>query len=168
MTLLFWFLNNKLALENPASLQCLDDFRKKAPLPGECRGSFILFPTRFQSTFRLLATNWRLSCLKTIIHWNSHTRALSSNSPSNILMICFGCINVTLEKPLQGAFPTGTGLSQPRRGGGVTHLLPQNFKRLVPSASLSGGSEAVERRIQQKELSLTKWVYFNYKAKITF
>ncbi|XP_029682181.1 synaptotagmin-14 isoform X3 [Takifugu rubripes] len=33
MTLLFWFLNNKLALENPASLQCLDDFRKKAALP---------------------------------------------------------------------------------------------------------------------------------------
>ncbi|XP_027856778.1 synaptotagmin-14 isoform X3 [Xiphophorus couchianus] len=28
MTFLFWFLNNKLVLQNPASLQCLDDFRK--------------------------------------------------------------------------------------------------------------------------------------------
>ncbi|XP_055361913.1 synaptotagmin-14 isoform X4 [Betta splendens] len=28
MTLLFWYLNNKLALANPGSLQCLDDFRK--------------------------------------------------------------------------------------------------------------------------------------------
>lgn len=36
MTLLFWYLNNKLALENPGSLQCLDDFRKKAESPGEC------------------------------------------------------------------------------------------------------------------------------------
>uniref|UniRef100_H3CU16 Synaptotagmin 14 n=1 Tax=Tetraodon nigroviridis TaxID=99883 RepID=H3CU16_TETNG len=33
MTLLFWYLNNKLALENPGSLQCLDDFRKKAESP---------------------------------------------------------------------------------------------------------------------------------------
>nr|XP_040054828.1 synaptotagmin-14 isoform X5 [Gasterosteus aculeatus aculeatus] len=29
VTLLFWYLNSKLALESPASLQCLDDFRKK-------------------------------------------------------------------------------------------------------------------------------------------
>ncbi|XP_037343445.2 synaptotagmin-14 isoform X4 [Pungitius pungitius] len=29
VTLLFWYLNNKLALESPGSLQCLDDFRKK-------------------------------------------------------------------------------------------------------------------------------------------
>lgn len=35
MTLLFWYLNNKLALENPGSLQCLDDFRKKTELQGE-------------------------------------------------------------------------------------------------------------------------------------
>ncbi|MEQ2241123.1 hypothetical protein ILYODFUR_022180 [Ilyodon furcidens] len=28
MTLLFWYLNNKLVLENPGSLQCLDEFRK--------------------------------------------------------------------------------------------------------------------------------------------
>lgn len=35
MTLLFWYLNNKLALENPGSLQCLDDFRTKAELQGE-------------------------------------------------------------------------------------------------------------------------------------
>ncbi|XP_043998073.1 synaptotagmin-14 isoform X1 [Gambusia affinis] len=28
MTFLFWFLNNKLVLQNPANLQCLDDFRK--------------------------------------------------------------------------------------------------------------------------------------------
>ncbi|XP_057715892.1 synaptotagmin-14 isoform X2 [Corythoichthys intestinalis] len=28
MTLLFWYLNNKLPLENAGSLQCLDDFRK--------------------------------------------------------------------------------------------------------------------------------------------
>ncbi|XP_068608144.1 synaptotagmin-14 [Brachionichthys hirsutus] len=35
MTLLFWYLNNKLALQNPGSLQCLDDFRKKAELQGE-------------------------------------------------------------------------------------------------------------------------------------
>ncbi|XP_072313129.1 synaptotagmin-14 isoform X1 [Eucyclogobius newberryi] len=28
MTLVFWYLNNKLALENPGSLPCLDDFRK--------------------------------------------------------------------------------------------------------------------------------------------
>ncbi|KAK7904858.1 hypothetical protein WMY93_017465 [Mugilogobius chulae] len=28
MTFLFWYLNNKLALENPGSLPCLDDFRK--------------------------------------------------------------------------------------------------------------------------------------------
>ncbi|XP_061599569.1 synaptotagmin-14-like isoform X2 [Cololabis saira] len=32
MTLLFWYLNNKLALENPESLQCLDDFRKNTEL----------------------------------------------------------------------------------------------------------------------------------------
>ncbi|XP_037550453.1 synaptotagmin-14, partial [Nematolebias whitei] len=32
VTLLFWFLNNKLALENPESLQCLDDFRKNSEL----------------------------------------------------------------------------------------------------------------------------------------
>ncbi|XP_075879543.1 synaptotagmin-14 isoform X1 [Nelusetta ayraudi] len=32
MTLLFWYLSNKLALENPGSLQCLDDFRKKSDL----------------------------------------------------------------------------------------------------------------------------------------
>ncbi|TKS86354.1 Synaptotagmin-14 Synaptotagmin XIV [Collichthys lucidus] len=32
MTLLFWYLNNKLALENPGNLQCLDDFRKKTEL----------------------------------------------------------------------------------------------------------------------------------------
>ncbi|XP_068568856.1 synaptotagmin-14-like, partial [Cebidichthys violaceus] len=32
MTLLFWYLNNKLALENSGSLQCLDDFRKKNEL----------------------------------------------------------------------------------------------------------------------------------------
>ncbi|XP_033966875.2 synaptotagmin-14-like isoform X1 [Pseudochaenichthys georgianus] len=30
MTFLFWYLNNKLALDSPASLQCLDDFRKKS------------------------------------------------------------------------------------------------------------------------------------------
>lgn len=35
MTFLFWYLNNKLALENSGSLQCLDDFRKKAELQGE-------------------------------------------------------------------------------------------------------------------------------------
>ncbi|KAM8914970.1 synaptotagmin-14 isoform 3-T3 [Spinachia spinachia] len=29
VTFLFWYLNNKLALESPGSLQCLDDFRKK-------------------------------------------------------------------------------------------------------------------------------------------
>ncbi|XP_032402540.1 synaptotagmin-14-like isoform X2 [Xiphophorus hellerii] len=34
MTFLFWFLNNKLVLQNPASLQCLDDFRKN-PQPQE-------------------------------------------------------------------------------------------------------------------------------------
>lgn len=34
MTLLFWYLSNKLALENPGSLQCLDDFRKKSELQG--------------------------------------------------------------------------------------------------------------------------------------
>ncbi|XP_016518005.1 synaptotagmin-14 isoform X4 [Poecilia formosa] len=28
MTFLFWFLNNKLVLQNPASLQCLNDFKK--------------------------------------------------------------------------------------------------------------------------------------------
>uniref|UniRef100_A0A8C7XG83 Synaptotagmin XIVa n=1 Tax=Oryzias sinensis TaxID=183150 RepID=A0A8C7XG83_9TELE len=32
MTLLFWYLNNKLALENLGSLQCLDDFRKSTEL----------------------------------------------------------------------------------------------------------------------------------------
>ncbi|XP_023208648.1 synaptotagmin-14 isoform X2 [Xiphophorus maculatus] len=32
MTFLFWFLNNKLVLQNPASLQCLDDFRKNQEL----------------------------------------------------------------------------------------------------------------------------------------
>eukprot|EP00064_Thunnus_orientalis_P006354 superscaffoldBa00000658_g6371 len=32
MTFLFWYLNNKLALENTGSLQCLDDFRKKPEL----------------------------------------------------------------------------------------------------------------------------------------
>uniref|UniRef100_A0A3Q1GHG9 Synaptotagmin XIVa n=1 Tax=Acanthochromis polyacanthus TaxID=80966 RepID=A0A3Q1GHG9_9TELE len=32
MTFLFWYLNNKLALENPGSLQCLDDFRKNTEL----------------------------------------------------------------------------------------------------------------------------------------
>ncbi|XP_077395629.1 synaptotagmin-14-like isoform X2 [Festucalex cinctus] len=32
MTLLFWYLNNKLTLENAASLQCLDDFRKNIEL----------------------------------------------------------------------------------------------------------------------------------------
>lgn len=114
MTLLFWFLNNKLALENPASLQCLDDFRKKAALPGECRCSFILFPTIFQSTFRLLATNRRLSCPKIISSLElPHIMAFPQNSPSNILLICFRCINVTLEKPLQGAF-----LSPGVAGGG--------------------------------------------------
>lgn len=35
MTLLFWYLNNKLALENPGNLQCLDDFRKTSELQGE-------------------------------------------------------------------------------------------------------------------------------------
>ncbi|TNN69923.1 Synaptotagmin-14 [Liparis tanakae] len=45
MTLLFWYLNNKLALENPGSLQCLDDLRKKNELQdkaytdGDLRGS---------------------------------------------------------------------------------------------------------------------------------
>ncbi|XP_039904836.1 synaptotagmin-14 isoform X1 [Simochromis diagramma] len=32
MTFLFWYLNNKLALENPGSLQCLDEFRKTTEL----------------------------------------------------------------------------------------------------------------------------------------
>ncbi|KAM6968959.1 synaptotagmin-14 isoform 2-T2 [Tautogolabrus adspersus] len=32
MTLLFWYLNNKLALENSGRLQCLDEFRKKTEL----------------------------------------------------------------------------------------------------------------------------------------
>ncbi|XP_037097814.1 synaptotagmin-14 isoform X14 [Syngnathus acus] len=32
MTLLFWYLNNKLTLENARSLQCLDDFRKSPQL----------------------------------------------------------------------------------------------------------------------------------------
>uniref|UniRef100_A0A3B3DGN2 Synaptotagmin XIVa n=1 Tax=Oryzias melastigma TaxID=30732 RepID=A0A3B3DGN2_ORYME len=32
MTLLFWYLNNKFALENLGSLQCLDDFRKSTEL----------------------------------------------------------------------------------------------------------------------------------------
>ncbi|XP_035990957.1 synaptotagmin-14 isoform X2 [Fundulus heteroclitus] len=32
MTFLFWYLNNKLILENPAGLQCLDDFRKNPEL----------------------------------------------------------------------------------------------------------------------------------------
>uniref|UniRef100_A0A3Q4GUY7 Synaptotagmin XIVa n=1 Tax=Neolamprologus brichardi TaxID=32507 RepID=A0A3Q4GUY7_NEOBR len=35
MTFLFWYLNNKLALENPGSLQCLDEFRKTTELQGE-------------------------------------------------------------------------------------------------------------------------------------
>ncbi|XP_023208650.1 synaptotagmin-14 isoform X4 [Xiphophorus maculatus] len=35
MTFLFWFLNNKLVLQNPASLQCLDDFRKNQELQAE-------------------------------------------------------------------------------------------------------------------------------------
>lgn len=58
MTLLFWYLNNKLALENPGSLQCLDDFRKKAELQGEpaftyeCFCSlFVLFCSRFKAHF---------------------------------------------------------------------------------------------------------------------
>ncbi|XP_051941715.1 synaptotagmin-14 isoform X1 [Hippocampus zosterae] len=32
MTLLFWYFNNKLTLENAGSLQCLDDFKKKTGL----------------------------------------------------------------------------------------------------------------------------------------
>ncbi|XP_034015542.1 synaptotagmin-14 [Thalassophryne amazonica] len=32
MTLLFWYINNKLAVKNPGSLQCLDDFRKSSDL----------------------------------------------------------------------------------------------------------------------------------------
>ncbi|XP_074548850.1 synaptotagmin-14 isoform X2 [Halichoeres trimaculatus] len=32
MTLLFWYFNNKLALENPGSFQCLDDLRKTPEL----------------------------------------------------------------------------------------------------------------------------------------
>uniref|UniRef100_A0A3B3ZZF2 C2 domain-containing protein n=1 Tax=Periophthalmus magnuspinnatus TaxID=409849 RepID=A0A3B3ZZF2_9GOBI len=32
MTFLFWYLNNKLALENPGSLPCLDNFRKNTEL----------------------------------------------------------------------------------------------------------------------------------------
>ncbi|XP_034432484.1 synaptotagmin-14 isoform X5 [Hippoglossus hippoglossus] len=32
MTFLFWYLNNKLELENPGSLQCLDEFRKTTEL----------------------------------------------------------------------------------------------------------------------------------------
>uniref|UniRef100_A0A8C6VXX2 Synaptotagmin 14 n=1 Tax=Nothobranchius furzeri TaxID=105023 RepID=A0A8C6VXX2_NOTFU len=32
MTLLFWYVNNKLGLQNPRSLQCLDDFRKNTEL----------------------------------------------------------------------------------------------------------------------------------------
>lgn len=47
MTFLFWYLNNKLALENPGSLQCLDDFRKKTELQGEStffiQGLFVVF-----------------------------------------------------------------------------------------------------------------------------
>lgn len=35
MTFLFWYLNNKLALENTGSLHCLDDFRKNPELQGE-------------------------------------------------------------------------------------------------------------------------------------
>ena len=35
MTLLFWYLNNKLALGNAGSLQCLDDFRKNTELQGK-------------------------------------------------------------------------------------------------------------------------------------
>ncbi|XP_072221998.1 synaptotagmin-14 isoform X1 [Leuresthes tenuis] len=35
MTFLFWYLNNKLALENPGSLQCLDDFRKNTELQAD-------------------------------------------------------------------------------------------------------------------------------------
>lgn len=60
MALLFWYLNNKLALENPGSLQCLDDFRKKAELQGEpaftyecfCFAfAFVLFCSRFKAHF---------------------------------------------------------------------------------------------------------------------
>ncbi|XP_034530371.1 synaptotagmin-14 [Notolabrus celidotus] len=32
LTILFWYLNTKLALENPGSLQCLDDLRKRTEL----------------------------------------------------------------------------------------------------------------------------------------
>lgn len=161
MTLLFWFLNNKLALENPASLQCLDDFRKKAPLPGECRGFFILFPTRFQSTFRFLATNWRFSCLKIIIHWNYHTHVpFPQNPPQTFSLSVLAALMSHWRNLCRGQFPLALAFLSPGGGGGVTtHLLPQNFKRLVPSASLNGGSGAVERGIQQKELSLTKWLY---------
>ncbi|CAJ1073965.1 synaptotagmin-14 [Xyrichtys novacula] len=34
ITLLFWYLNNKLSQENPGSLQCLDELRKKTKVQG--------------------------------------------------------------------------------------------------------------------------------------
>ncbi|KAF0044599.1 hypothetical protein F2P81_003757, partial [Scophthalmus maximus] len=33
MTLLFWYVNNKLTLGNPGSLQCLDELKKNTELP---------------------------------------------------------------------------------------------------------------------------------------
>uniref|UniRef100_A0A8C6TZN3 Synaptotagmin XIVa n=1 Tax=Neogobius melanostomus TaxID=47308 RepID=A0A8C6TZN3_9GOBI len=40
MTFLFWYLNNKLALENPGSLPCLDDFRKNTEPQGEPENTY--------------------------------------------------------------------------------------------------------------------------------
>ena len=43
ITFLFWYLNNKLELENPGSLQCLDEFRKTTELQGKAAHIHIMY-----------------------------------------------------------------------------------------------------------------------------
>ena len=64
MTLLFWYLNNKLALENPGSLQCLDDFRKKSELQGKPAFTCSLFGSSVQGTFYHLFFSLEHGCFK--------------------------------------------------------------------------------------------------------
>ncbi|XP_015255991.1 PREDICTED: synaptotagmin-14 isoform X2 [Cyprinodon variegatus] len=54
MTLLFWYLNNTLVLENPGSLQGLDDFRKNSELPDKASSDADLLDSSSDSEDELM------------------------------------------------------------------------------------------------------------------
>lgn len=149
MTLLFWYLNNKLALENAGSLQCLDDFRKKAESPGECWCSFyVSFILLLRTVFQCLDHSRQIKAVlvsKTIflqIPPQSSSLALLSAFEPDIRDFLLYNRKVAWIQHKRWTLHGGVFTQSTWGSLLLTHVhfftcqLPQNFKMLVSSGSL--------------------------------